>query len=241
MNTREMDHGTESPYTLSDALPRVKRRLTFKEPASAWTHFIATFGAIAGTLYLLWASWGTGLKFWSFFAYGIGFIGVFLSSSVYHFFDLGDRWNKWLRRVDHMAIFVMIAGSYIPMLVHFLHGGWRTYMLASVLTIATLGILFKLFWVEAPTFLGVGLYLAMGWMVVVAAPVLARTLSSDVFFWLAVGGLIYSIGALVYAFKWPDPWPETFDHHALWHLFVIGGAAAHFVAMVRVVPLMVPA
>lgn len=228
-------------YDLHDALPAVRRRLTFKDPASAWTHFIATFGAIAGAGYLLWASWGTGLKFWSFAAYSLGFVGVFLSSSVYHFFDLGDRWNKWLRRVDHMAIFVMIAGSYIPMLVHFLDGGWRTYMLASVLSIATLGVLFKIFWVEAPSFLAVGIYLAMGWMVVVAAPALSRTLPGDVTLWLVIGGLIYTLGAIVYALEWPDPWPNAFDHHAIWHLFVIGGAAAHFVAMLRVVPLAVPA
>jgi|SRR5690625_43359 len=241
MHPQELTSTLDPSYDLSEAMPAVRRRLTFKDPASAWTHFIATFAAIAGAAFLLWESWGSGAKFWAFAAYSIGFIGVFLSSSVYHFFDLGERWNLWLKRLDHMAIFVMIAGSYIPMLVHFLDGGWRTAMLVSVLSIATLGVLFKLFWVNAPRFLGVGLYLAMGWMVVVAAPALARTLSADVFFWLAVGGLIYTLGALVYAFKWPDPWPNAFDHHALWHLFVIGGAAAHFVAMVRVIPMTVPA
>lgn len=231
---------TDRPQALDDALSAVKRRVTFKEPANAWTHFIATFAALAGAIYLLWMSWGSGAKFWSLLAYSIGFVGVFLSSSVYHFFDLGARWNAWLRRVDHMAIFVMIAGSYIPMLVHFLDGSWRTNMLACVCGVALLGIVFKVFWVEAPTFLTVGLYLAMGWMVVVAAPVLQKTLPFDVFLWLAIGGLIYSAGAVVYALERPNPWPERFDSHAIWHLFVIGGAAAHYVAMVKVLSLPVP-
>lgn len=235
-----MSQNVQSPHELQDAMPALKTRVTFKEPASAWTHFIAMFAAIIGAAYLLIASWGQGAKFWSYAAYNIGFVGVFLSSSMYHFYDFGDRWNKWLRRMDHMAIFVMIAGSYIPMLVHFLSGDWRTYMLVSVFSVATLGILFKLFWVDAPSYIGVVMYLAMGWMLVVAAPALWGTMPLNVFVWLVIGGLIYSVGALVYAFKWPDPWPETFDSHALWHLFVIGGAAAHFVAMVHVLPIDVP-
>src|SRR5699024_10464324 len=141
-------------------LAAVSRRLTFKEPASAWTHFIAMFGAIIGAAYLLYASWGQGAKFWSFAAYSVGFVGVFLSSSLCHVFDLSERWNSSVRRVHHMSICVMIGGSYIPMLVHFLSGGWRTSMLIAVFSVATLGILFKLFWVEAPKFIGVGMYLA---------------------------------------------------------------------------------
>lgn len=235
-----MSQNIENHYELRE-MNVLNRRITFKEPASAWTHFIAMFAAIIGAAYLLYASWGQSAKFWAFAAYGVGFVGVFLSSSLYHFYDLGERWNKWLRRVDHMAIFVMIGGSYIPMLVHFLSGRWRTYMLIAVFSAATLGILFKLFWVEAPKFIGVTMYLAMGWMLVVAAPALAKTLPFDVFVWLLIGGLIYSVGAFVYAVKWPNPWPVTFDNHALWHLFVIGGAAAHFVAMLHAVPLAVPA
>lgn len=237
---RDLPADVAPRQALDDALTAVKRRVTFKEPANAWTHFIATFAALGGAAYLLSMSWGSGAKFWSLLAYSIGFVGVFLSSSVYHFFDLGPRWNRWLRRFDHMAIFVMIAGSYVPMLVHFLTGRWRAYMLASVCGVALVGIIFKLLWVEAPKFIGVSLYLAMGWMVVVAAPVLSKTLPMDVFVWLAIGGVIYSVGALVYALKRPNPWPQTFDSHAIWHLFVIGGAAAHFVAMVKVLPLSVP-
>lgn len=217
-----------------DAPALLPRRLTFKDPASAWTHFVAFFGALWGALFLLSQSAGSPAKFWAYAAYGIGFTGVFLSSSLYHFYDLGDRWNKWLRRLDHVAIFAMIAGSYIPVLMHFLTGGWRLGMLIAVSSIAILGTLLKLFWVEAPHAIGVTLYIAMGWMAVVAGPALYHTLPFDVFMWLAIGGIVYTVGAVVYALEWPNPWPVHFDAHAIWHLFVIGGAAAHFVAMVKI-------
>lgn len=216
------------------------RRVTFKEPVNAWTHFVSCIVAVFASCYLLQASWGSGVKFWSMLFYSIGFVGVFFASSVYHFFDFGERWNKWLQRLDHSAIFVMIAGSYVPMLVHFLDGGWRTNMLIAVTAVATLGILFKTLWIEAPAWLGTSIYLAMGWMVVVAAPVMFPMLPTDVLFWLAAGGVAYSVGAVVYARKWPDLWPGQFGHHELWHLFVMAGAAAHYVAVFRVLPLPIP-
>lgn len=228
--------------SVSETLPRpLRRRITFKDPVSAWTHFVSFIAAIFASLYLLVESGGSGAKFWAFVVYSLGFAGVFLASSLYHFYDLGERWNRWLKRLDHSAIFVMIAGSYVPMLVHYLDGSWRTGMLIAVMTVATLGILFKTFWIDAPTWLGTGLYLAMGWMVMIAGPVMFPSMDSGVLLWLAIGGIAYSVGAVVYAMKWPDLWPDTFGHHELWHLFVMAGAGAHYVAMLQVLPLAVPA
>lgn len=230
----------EQQFEESDSR-QVARRITFKEPVNAWTHFLSLIAAIFASLYLLTQTWASGPKFWSMLVYSIGFMGVFFASSVYHFYDLGPRWNRWLKRLDHSAIFVMIAGSYVPILVHYLAGAWRTNMLLAVGSVATLGILFKLFWIHAPSWLGVAMYLSMGWMVVVAGPVLFPVLPDNVMFWLVVGGLVYSVGAVVYALKWPDMWPERFGHHELWHLFVMGGAAAHYVVMLLLLPVPVPA
>lgn len=208
---------------------------------SAWTHFVSFLAAIVGSAYLLISSWGTGLKFWSLVFYAVGFVGVFFASSVYHFYDLGERWNRWLKRLDHSAIFVMISGSYVPLLVHYLDGDLRAWMLGAVMGVATIGIVLKLLWIDAPTWIGVALYLLMGWMVVAIAPVLFPRLPGDLLAWLAAGGLIYSVGAFVYARGWPDPWPGFFGHHEVWHLFVMGGAAAHFIGIAGLLAVPLPA
>ncbi|MCP5326162.1 MAG: hemolysin III family protein [Oceanospirillaceae bacterium] len=142
-----------------------------------------------------------------------------------------DAVIRQLKRLDHMMIFVLIAGSYTPFCLIPLNGtlGWTLF--AVVWGIAAAGILTKMFWLHAPRLLSTALYVGMGWLVVFMIKPLSNSLNEGAMFWLVSGGAFYTVGALVYAFKWPDPLPERFGFHDIWHLFVIAGAASHYVSI----------
>ncbi|MFT6142969.1 MAG: hemolysin III [Myxococcota bacterium] len=213
----------------------------FKEPVSALTHFLGFLAALVGLVFLVWNSDGSVAKSVSMWVYGLSLSLLFFASASFHFFDAGERGNAWLRRFDHVAIFALIAGTYAPMLMHLLDGSWRIAMLATVGTLAGIGIVFKLLWVDAPVWLSTASYLLLGWVVLIPAPIILPQLSAWAGLWLVLGGLIYSLGAVVYASQWPDPWPEKMGHHEVWHLFVLGGAAAHFAFVVCLLDVPTPA
>ncbi len=207
----------------------------WKDPASALTHFFGFIAALFGLAYLLNACPPDTPKIVAFSVYGISLCILFFASATYHFFDLGERGNLWLRRGDHSAIFLLIGGSYVPVFMHYLEGSWRFWMLFATATIAIFGILFKLTWFHAPRWLNAGMYLIMGWMVVIPGSTLFTAMSSTTFYYILAGGLFYSFGAIIYALKRPDPWPETFGFHEIWHCFVLAGAASHFLFVVSLV------
>lgn len=200
----------------------------FKDPVSASTHFLGFLVAVlaAGALVLVAAP--DGPKAAAMGIYGATLVALFGASSAYHFFDLGARGNRWLRRLDHAAIFLLIAGSYVPPLFHLLDGAWRIACLAAVGGLAVAGAALKLAWIDCPEWLGLGLYLALGWLVVIPAPWILPKLPAESLAWLVGGGAAYTLGAAVYARGWPNPWPRWFGHHEIWHCFVLAGAAAHY-------------
>ena len=212
----------------------------FKEPVSALTHFAGFVAALAGLGFLLFSSRENGPKQAAVAIYGVSLAVLFLSSSVYHFLDLGERGNRWLRRLDHGAIFLLIAGTYVPALTLLLGGTWRVVMLSVVATLAVLGLAFKLAWVDCPGWISTSLYLAMGWLIVIPGYRMLPRLSAWPLSWLVLGGMAYTVGALVYLFEWPDPWPRKMGHHEIWHLFVLAGAFAHFVFVASLLDLPLP-
>lgn len=201
----------------------------FKEPVSAATHFAGFVAAVAGLAYLVVATAHDGPKVAAMAVYGTTLALVFLSSTVFHFVDLGERWNRWLQRLDHAAIYLLIAGTYAPALLHLLDGTWRVAMLGAVGGLALAGVVLKIVWIDCPTWLSTGTYLALGWSAVIPGYRILPQLDAGPLGWLVLGGLAYSVGAVVYATRWPDPWPDRLGHHEIWHLFVLLGAAAHFV------------
>lgn len=200
-----------------------------KDPWSAYTHFAGFLAAVAGLVVLIVQSSHDAVELMAMSIYGGSLALLFLASASYHFFDLGERGNQWLRRIDHAAIFLLIAGTYVPSLMHLLGGAWRVTMLAVVVGLALLGVLFKLVFYKAVKRASVVMYLALGWVIVIPGYRMLPQLDAASLAWLVGGGLAYSIGAIVYARKWPDPWPETFGFHEVWHLFVLAGAAMHYV------------
>jgi hemolysin III len=132
-----------------------------------------------------------------------------------------------------MMIFVLIAGCYTPVCLLVLEGAHRWEMLALVWGLALCGVLLKLLWMGGPRWLSVMLYLGMGWLIVVTVPALSRAIGFEGIAWSVAGGLVYSVGALIYVLKRPNPIPGVFGFHELWHMFVIAGSACHFWVMLR--------
>jgi len=203
-----------------------------KEPVSSLTHLAGFFAAVVGLVLIVQAAANDAPKATAMAIYGTSLALLFFSSAVYHFFDLGPRGNRLLRHLDHASIFLLIAGSYVPPMLVLLGGTWRISMLVAVGTLAIMGIIAQLFWMNAPRGITTALYLAIGWIVVIPAPIILPQLGGLQLATLIGGGLAYSVGALVYALKWPDPYPPRFGFHEIWHLFVLAGAGAHFAFMV---------
>jgi len=163
--------------------------------------------------------------------YGLGLCALFAGSALYHRWRWDPRWRPLLRRIDHSTIFFFIAASYTPVALLVLGGSLRLFVLLVVWAGAVAGMVFSIVWIEAPRFLVAGTYLALGWVAVVTIPELAQRLPLTPLALLAAGGGLYTIGAIIYALRRPNPWPRTFGFHELFHAFVIAAALAHFVAM----------
>jgi hemolysin III len=137
-----------------------------------------------------------------------------------------------LQRIDHSTIFVFIAASYTPIALVVLHGPLRWVILAIAWAGAGVGVTFSLGWIEAPRRVVAGSYLALGWVAVIALPQMLGTLSPAPLALLGGGGLLYSVGAVIYARQRPNPWPRTFGFHEVFHVLVIAAAAAQYLAVV---------
>jgi hemolysin III len=170
--------------------------------------------------------------------YGIGLCALFGASATYHRWPGNPRWKPILRRVDHSTIFIFIAASYTPVALLVLNGPLSRIVLIVVWAGALGGIIFSLAWITAPRVLVAGTYLALGWVAVIVTPQLIKHAGVAPTVLIAVGGLLYSVGATVYALKRPDPWPATFGFHEIFHTLVTTAAVVHFVAIAGwVVPL----
>ena len=167
--------------------------------------------------------------------YGASLIVLYLSSALYHTLPLGERGLRRMQRLDHSAIYVLIAGTYVPVCLVSLRGGWGWSLFGIEYGLAATGILLTLFWKSAPPAVRVLLYILMGWLAVIALGPLSRSLSPEGVFWLVAGGVVYTVGAVIFALDRPHLWPGKFSAHDLWHLFVLGGSACHFACILTLV------
>lgn len=214
------------PRTLADRLKPI-------EPFSCYSHLAGVMLAIVGLVVLLALSEDDPWRVVSFSIYGASLILLYLASTVYHWVLVPIRHRKWLNRVDHVAIFLLIAGTYTPVCLVTLRGGWGWSVFGIVWGTAFVGATLKLFFRTLPRWVSSSIYLAMGWTVVVAAAPMARAFPPAALAWLVAGGLLYSAGAVIYATRRPNPFPRVFGFHEIFHLFVLAGSAAHFVFMLR--------
>jgi hemolysin III len=206
-----------------------------REPVSGLTHFAGFLLSIAALVLLTTYSVmeGTTLHIVSFAIFGTSLVLLYGASSLYHLLPLAPHGISVLRRIDHIMIFVLIAGTYTPVCLVPLRGtlGWSLF--GIVWGIAIGGIFLALFWINAPRWISTLIYLLMGWLIVIAIYPLAQAIPMGGMIWFASGGLCYSVGAIIYALKRPDPLPGVFGFHEIWHLFVMGGSFCHFWAMLH--------
>jgi hemolysin III len=206
-----------------------------REPINGLTHLGGAIAATIGLVVLLVIGWNSTGKVISVLIYGLSLIGLFASSATYHLADVRPKIQEILRKVDHSAIYLLIAGTYTPFCINAFTGFWRWGLLTIIWSLAGIGILVKLFTVNAPRWISAGTYVLMGWMCIAAIGEMLVTLPTFALTWLVAGGVIYTLGALVYITKIMNFWPGKFGYHEVWHIFVLLGALAHFVAVVGVV------
>jgi len=172
----------------------------------------------------------------AFFIYGVSLIVLMVSSTVYHSLLHRERVRVVLQRIDHISIYLLIAGTYTPPCVMSVPPRWGMPLLALVWVIAAAGTVLTIWMPERSRIWSVALYLAMGWAVVLVLPALLEHVPPGGLWLLVSGGLAYTLGAIIYAARRPDPLPAWFGFHGLWHVLVLAGAALHFLFVAIYVP-----
>lgn len=211
------------------------KHLKIKDPGSALSHFIGMLMAIfAATPLIIRALRAPdAIHVISLTIFIVSMILLYAASTTYHTFNVSPQINKVLKKIDHCMIFILIAGSYTPICLVVLNGMTGYILLAVVWSIAILGIVFKLCWVTCPKWVSSVLYIAMGWVCVLAFTQILNALPQAAFNWLLAGGIIYTAGGIIYALKLPifNSRHKYFGSHEIFHLFVIGGSICHFIMM----------
>ena len=210
-------------------------QITIREPGSAITHFIAMMLTVfaAAPLLVKSALSDTANMLPAMTIFILSMILLYGASATYHSLNIGDRALRIFRKVDHMMIFVLIAGSYTPVCLIVLGGRMGYTLFAVVWGIAIVGMLLKACWVTCPKWFSSIIYIAMGWVCVFVFGPLWNTLPHSAFLWLLAGGIIYTIGGVIYALKLPlfNSRHTFFGSHEIFHLFVMGGSLCHFIFM----------
>ena len=212
-----------------------KQNRHIKDPGSAITHFIGMLMAIFAAIPLLIQASREqdSVYLISLTVYAVSMVLLYAASTTYHTFDISKKVNTILKKIDHMMIFVLIAGSYTPICLLVLGGRMGWILLAIVWGFAIAGILIKAFWVFCPKWVSSVLYIGMGWTCVLAFGQMLNGLSRAEFGWLLAGGIIYTIGGIVYALKLSifNSTHRYFGSHEIFHLFVMAGSLCHYIVM----------
>ena len=210
-------------------------QITIREPGSAITHFIGMMMAVFAAVPLLIKAGITSgyLSFTSMAVFMASMILLYGASATYHSVNLSGRYLNVFRKLDHMMIFVLIAGSYTPVCLIVLGGRSGYTLFALVWGIALAGMVIKACWITCPKWFSSVIYIAMGWVCLLVFGQLLSTLPTAAFLWLLAGGLIYTAGGIIYALKLPlfNSKHKAFGSHEVFHLFVMAGSICHFIFM----------
>ena len=204
--------------------------MRLKHPFCSISHLLGAGLAVAGTVVLLLMAKGP-LAVVAFSIYGLALIGLYLASGVYHAVTGEGKREIFLRKLDHTGIFLLIAGTYVPVCLLALPREWGWTFLVLQTLCALVGILGTFLLKEFPAVLNVALYLVMGWMALPALGIIGAQWPQRAVVLLVLGGLVYTMGAVIFATDRPNLIPGKFNAHDLWHLFVLGGSACHFALM----------
>lgn len=210
-------------------------RIKIKDPGSALTHFIAMLLALFAAAPLLGkaARGSDSVHLMALTVFIVSMILLYAASTIYHTLDISASVNRRLRKLDHMMIFILIAGTYTPVCLIVLGNRMGYALLGLVWGIALVGIVINAFWISCPKWFSSLIYIAMGWACVLAFSQIVQALPPAAFGWLLAGGIIYTIGGVIYALKLPifNSKHKNFGSHEIFHLFVMGGSPCHYVMM----------
>lgn len=213
--------------------------INIKDPGSALTHFIAMILAIVAAIPLIAkAAYASGrFAAIAVAVFIVSMILLYAASTIYHTLDISEHVNKILKKIDHMMIFVLIAGTYTPVCLIVLGNPVGYRLLALVWAIAVAGIVISALWINCPKWFSSMIYIAMGWVCLTAIKTIVASLTPGAFYWLLAGGIIYTIGGIIYALKLPlfNARFKNFGSHELFHLFVMGGSFCHYIVMFQYV------
>jgi len=212
--------------------------LKMKEPVNTWTHFIAFMAAIVGLVFLIVMCKDNISKLITMTIYGLSMILLYGASSIYHWVRTTPKKELILKKIDHIAIYFLIAGSYTPVFYYGLEGSWRWAMLISVWSLALLGMALKIWFIHAPRYVSSAFYVSLGWIALVPFLQLIKHLPLGAIILMAVGGVLYTMGAVIYATKIFDFFPKRFGFHEIFHLFIAAGSIVHFIMiLIYIVPM----
>lgn len=206
----------------------------FREPTNGFTHLIGAFLSFIGLLVLVIKTAldnPSPLSLTAVITFGVSLMLLYLASSIYHLSIFDEEGIKVLRRIDHAMIFILIAGSYTPFCLISLKGPIGYILFALEVLIAVLGICFKLIWFKCPSWISTAIYVAMGWMAIFLIIPLYKVLSFNGILLLVLGGILYTIGALIYNFEPNIIIFKTFQHHEIFHIFVMLGSLCHYLCV----------
>ncbi|MCD8123092.1 MAG: hemolysin III family protein [Clostridiales bacterium] len=210
-------------------------KLKVKDPGSALTHFIAMILALAASVPLIAKAARTSgsTHVLALTVFITSMILLYAASTVYHTLDISPKVNQILRKVDHMMIFILIAGTYTPVCAIVLGDRTGWLLLAAVWGIACIGMVMNALWISCPKWLSSLIYIALGWLCVLAFGKITSALPESAFIWLLTGGIIYTIGGIIYALKLPvfNARCRWFGSHEVFHLFVMAGSFCHYIVM----------
>jgi hemolysin III len=202
-----------------------------REPVNGLTHLGGAIAALFGQIALLFVGGSGTAKIASLLVYGFSLIALFSASATYHLTKANPAIIQTLRKLDHSAIYLLIAGTYTPFCINAFTGFFRWGLLAIIWSIALAGIVVKIFYVKAPRWLNAVVYVVMGWLCLSAVGQIPAALPVSTIIWLIVGGVLYTLGAAIYATKIFNFVPGKFGFHEVWHIFVLLGALAHFISV----------
>jgi len=212
--------------------------LKMKEPVNTWTHLIPFVAAIIGLMFLISISKNSISKLITMTIYGLSVIVLYGASSLYHWVRTTPQTELLLKKVDHISIYFLIAGTYTPVFYYGLVGTWRWAMLASVWTLAIVGMVLKICFIHAPRYVSSIFYVSLGWIALIPFVQLIKHLPIEAIILMAIGGVAYTMGAVIYATKIFDFFPKRFGFHEIFHLFIAMGSIVHFIMiLIYIVPM----
>ena len=230
------------PVNRSKPVKRQRDPYDGLRPWSAATHGAGAVLAALGTLLLLAHTAALGASLWhiiSFTIFGVSMVGLYTASTLYHSVNTTVAGRIALRKYDHASIYFLIAGTYTPMCLVVLRnqGAWGWALFSVIWALAIAGLVLSVVWIAAPRWLTSVIYIAMGWLGIVALVPMLRLLPAAGFFWMLGGGVLYTVGGVLYAVKWPGRSNPRFGCHEIFHVFIVLGSLFHFLLMYQVVAL----